>query len=66
LRLLQSTAARVGVQLSQRALANTVARWLPVVGAIGVAGYAYYDTTQVAETTIALFDGELDAAPEVS
>lgn len=63
LRLMQVAAAKVGVRLSQRALAKTVARWLPVAGALGVAGYAYYDTAQVAETTIALFEREIETAP---
>jgi len=39
-------------------IAKTAARWLPVVGSIGVAGYAYYDTAQVAATATELFDSD--------
>ena len=41
-------------------IAKSVARWLPVVGSLGVAGYAYYDTAQVGATAIELFDGDPD------
>jgi hypothetical protein len=47
------------VKLSQRVIAKSAARWLPVVGSIGVAGYAYYDTQQVAATATELFESEL-------
>lgn len=55
LRMLQTLAARLGMKVSQRAIANSAARWLPVVGSLGVAGYAYYDTSQVAATATELF-----------
>lgn len=60
LRAMQMIAAKVGLQLSQRVIAKTAARWLPAVGAAGVAAYAYYDTGKVAETAIALFSQELE------
>jgi hypothetical protein len=56
LRVLQGVAAKVGVKVSQRAIATSVSRWLPVVGIVGVAGYAYYDTAQVGATAIAFFE----------
>lgn len=59
-------AKRVGVKVSQRAVGNGISRWLPLVGAVGVGAYAYYDTGQVARTTIALFSAPIettDAAP---
>jgi uncharacterized protein (DUF697 family) len=55
MRMLQTIAERLGVKVSQRAIAKSAARWLPVVGSIGVAGYAYYDTSQVAATATELF-----------
>jgi len=55
MRVLQTVAERLGLKVSQRALAKSAARWLPVVGSIGVAGYAYYDTSQVASTAMELF-----------
>lgn len=55
LRLIQRAAAKVGVRLSRRLVGDGIARWLPVIGALGVSAYAYYDTAQVARTAIALF-----------
>ncbi|HEV8614085.1 MAG TPA: hypothetical protein VGU22_01195 [Methylomirabilota bacterium] len=60
LRGTQSIAQKVGVRVTQRAIGKGVSRWLPIVGALGVAGYAYYDTAQVARTAIELFQGEIE------
>lgn len=57
LRVIEKVAAKIGVSLSKRLAGRGIARWLPVVGAIGVGAYAYYDTGQVARTAIALFSG---------
>ncbi len=56
LKALQSMAHKLGVKVSKRVIAKSAARWLPVVGSIGVAGYAYYDTAQVAATATELFE----------
>jgi hypothetical protein len=58
LRALQAVAGKVGVRLTQRAIGKGVSRWVPVVGALGVGAYAYYDTGQVARTAIDLFEQE--------
>lgn len=65
LRAIERIAARIGVDLSRRLVGRGLARWLPVAGAVGVAGYAWYDTRQVARTAIALFaaSGTVDAPP---
>ena len=55
--VVQQVAQRIGVRLSQRVIGKGAARWLPVVGALGVGAYAYYDTRQVARTAIDLFSG---------
>lgn len=60
---LQRVAAKIGVKISQRALGKGVSRWLPVVGALGVGAYAYYDTGQVAKTAMELFSGVIDVDP---
>lgn len=57
-RILGGIARKVGVRLSQRIAGKSLYRWLPVVGALGVAGYAFYDTRQVAKTTVDLFERE--------
>lgn len=59
LRALQHVARRLGIKVTQHMIAKSAARWLPVVGSIGVAGYAYYDTSQVAATATELFAGDL-------
>ncbi len=41
---------RVGVSVSHRLAGSAAGRWLPVVGALAVGGYAYWDTLQVART----------------
>jgi hypothetical protein len=55
LRVIERVAAKIGIQVSRRLVGRGIARWLPVVGALGVGAYAYYDTGQVARTAIALF-----------
>lgn len=62
--VLRSIAGRIGAKVSERALTKGASRWLPVVGAIGVAAYAYYDTAQVAKAAIALFERELEVIEE--
>lgn len=63
LALLQAVASRIGVHLSKKMIGNSLSRWLPVAGALGVGAYAYYDTTQVAATAMALFERDVDLAP---
>lgn len=57
--VLQRVASRIGVSVSKRAVGKGISRWLPIVGALGVGAYAYYDTGQVAKTAIDLFSGEV-------
>lgn len=49
---------KVGAPVARRIAGRGMSRWLPVVGAVGVAGYAYFDTMRVAATTIELFRSE--------
>ena len=64
LRAMQNLATRLGVKVSQRAIAKSFARWLPIAGAAGVAGYAYFDTSQVGATALELFEQEIVAQSE--
>ena len=59
LRALQTIAKQLGVKVSQQVIAKAAARWLPVVGSLGVAGYAFYDTAQVAATATELFEQDI-------
>jgi hypothetical protein len=63
LRVTQRVVERVGLHVTQRSLSRGISRFLPVVGAVGVGAYAYYDTTKVAETAMELFASELGEAP---
>ena len=54
-RLLQ----RIGLQVAERAASRALTRLVPVVGAVGIGGYAFYDTRQVGQTAIALFEREI-------
>ena len=55
LHALQSVAQKIGIGVTRRVLGKSVSRWLPVVGAVGVGAYAYWDTAQVGRTTMELF-----------
>ncbi|MFC5580653.1 hypothetical protein [Rhodanobacter terrae] len=60
----QRVAKQVGVKLTRRTVSEGISRWLPVIGALGVGAYAYYDTGQVAGTAIALFSSDAVMADE--
>lgn len=60
---LRGVARRIGVKLSERALGSSLARLLPVAGALGVGAYAWYDTRQVAHTAIAMFTHDVEFIP---
>lgn len=64
LRTLQTAAERIGVKVTQRAVGAAVSRWVPILGAVGVGAYAYYDTAQVARTAMDLFSRPLRVEPE--
>lgn len=66
---LQSAAQTLGVKVTQKIISKSAARFVPLIGAVGVSAYAYFDTTQVAKTAIELFSTDivLDSyAPEAS
>ena len=58
--LVRTLTRRIGARLAQRVAGKGVARWLPIVGAVGVGAYAYLDTAQVAATAIDLFEGVIE------
>jgi hypothetical protein len=63
LRTLQKIAEKVGIRITQRVIKKAISRWVPVVGALGVGGYAWYDTANVAKTAIDLFSSDIDRDP---
>ena len=61
--LLKKIAEAIGVRIARRVVGKGLTRWLPVIGAVGVAGYAYYDTAQVGSTALEMFaEGKKKAA----
>ncbi|OGB12654.1 MAG: hypothetical protein A3E51_03805 [Burkholderiales bacterium RIFCSPHIGHO2_12_FULL_67_38] len=63
--LIRTLTRRIGAKLAQRVAGKSAARWLPIVGAVGVGAYAYVDTAQVAATAIDLFEGVIEVEAEV-
>ncbi len=61
--VLQRIAERIGVKVTQGALGKGVARWMPIIGALGVGGYAFYDTAQIANSARDLFSRDIDIEP---
>ncbi len=55
---------KAGVRVTQQVVEKSLSRWLPLVGALGMGAYAYYDTMQVAASAIDLFSKELMLEPE--
>ena len=53
--VLKKVAEAIGVKITRRVLGKGLTRWLPVIGVVGVAGYAYYDTAQVGATALEMF-----------
>ncbi len=59
-RVSENILQRAGISIAERLTRWGVARFLPIIGALGVAGYAYYDTAQVGHTAIELFSKEIE------
>jgi hypothetical protein len=55
LRTFQQLLKKIGIQITQKTIGRSLSRWVPILGAAGVAAYSYYDTKCVAETAIELF-----------
>lgn len=56
--VLQAVVQKLGLKLTQSMVGKGVSRFVPLIGAVGVGAYAYYDTRQVARTAIELFSRE--------
>ena len=59
LKVLQAIAQQVGVKVTQAVLSKGVSRFVPLIGAVGVGAYAYFDTLQVAKNAVELFERDL-------
>ena len=56
LKVLQTLAQKLGGMLAVAALRKGASRFVPLLGAVSVGAYAYYDTLQVAHNAVALFE----------
>ena len=57
--VLQQLLQRIRLRVAERATARAVSRLVPIVGAVGIGGYAFFDTRQVGRTAVALFEREI-------
>ena len=58
-KVVQKALKEIGVRLAHRTTSKAVARWMPIVGAVGVGAYAYYDTAQVGKSCMELFSKDI-------
>ena len=59
-RMTQELLEGIGIKVAQRVARGGALRLLPLIGALGVAAYAYYDTESVGRTAIDFFSKEID------
>jgi hypothetical protein len=50
----------IGIRIVHRVARGGLWRLLPAIGALAVAGYAYYDTDQVGQTAIEFFSKDIE------
>lgn len=53
--VMQSLVKKLGVKVTQSVIGKSLSRFLPIIGAVGVGAYAYFDTNQVGQNAIELF-----------
>lgn len=63
---IQETLQKIGFRFSQRVIGQTISRFVPVIGALGVGAYAYYDTNKVAVTAMETFSREIELEGRLS
>jgi hypothetical protein len=64
MRVMQRVLRQIGIVVTERVVGRTISRWLPIVGAVGIGAYAFYDTAQVGKTSISLFESQVDTKPD--
>lgn len=60
MQFLQTAAKKVGVIITRSVIRKGAARFVPLLGAVTVGAYAYFDTMQVAKTAMELFAHDLE------
>ena len=56
---MRSVVQKLGARVTQNMLGKGLSRFVPLLGAVGVGAYAYFDTTQVARTAMELFSSDI-------
>jgi hypothetical protein len=59
-RVAENVLRRIGIKVVHRVARRGLWRLLPAIGALAVAGYAYYDTEQVGQTAIEFFTQDIE------
>ena len=62
--VLRAIVFKIAARVSLRLLGRGVSRWLPLVGAVGVGGFSWYDTGRVAATAGELFSQPIARAED--
>ena len=57
--LIQILAKTLGMNITHKVIGRGLSRFVPLVGAVGVGAYAYFDTLQVARTAMELSSSEI-------
>ncbi len=65
LAFLQALVQQLGVKLTQSVIGKSASRLVPLLGAVGVGAYAYFDTLQVARNAVALFERDIIVDAEI-
>ena len=61
-RVTENVLEGIGIRIIQRVARRGLWRLLPILGAVAVAGYAYYDTEQVGQNAIEFFSKNVELA----
>ncbi len=56
----QMAIKKIEVSTRRHITKKAIARCIPIVGAVGVGAYAYYDTSRVGKTAIELFSSNIE------
>jgi hypothetical protein len=59
LSVLVAIANKIALRIAQRSAGRMITRWVPAVGALGVAGFVYVDTGKVADNSIDFFERDV-------
>lgn len=65
LRTIQKMLQRISIQVTQKAVAKTLGRWVPFAGPILIGSYSLMDTRSVGKTAIDTFSRDIEVEVEI-